>query len=681
MYFVLQNTNQVFYDDKKSFVLELSNKLSASIGNQLKDRLENYQNKMAIFTSNYQSLTPVQKKSPELNAVLFQQYSEFAAIGLFEKSPQNTWLRQFFKINSNSELASWPQDYLEKSIRSIDLEMQNELFSLSTIYDPNNRSFFLLRFPVEMQVASQTKSGFSKKFVILGVIENRVFQDLVKDYKAALNQIFVVDKKGNVYVHPESKYIGKSFAKHSVVQALMESENLSGAGDSFTDINGEAISASYVRVENSNLYIVTTTPVKEAFRAADELWFSLVVIGIAVVLIGLVLSVIFARFITNPLARLQSVAKKIGEGKFDVDIEVDSKDEVGDLAKSVKQMVSGLIERDEKLDQSKQALIQSEKMSAFGQMSAGIAHEVKNPLAGILGHAQLAKSKSHDEAIMKHIEFIEKETRRTKDIIENLMKFARAEKLELEPTNLFDTVHGAVDLVEHQLGLQGVKIFRHIETVPVVMAQSNQIQQVLLNLMMNAGHAMENCPRKELHIHLQEVNSKVQIRIEDTGSGMPPEVKERIFEPFFTTKPAGKGTGLGLAVTVGIVKDHNADIYVESEMGEGTIFFIDFEIASEQSLPESSRKKEVDVAQESNVQEEPVVFNSEVEISDENNTKTLHQEPFEEKTKNESIMDNSRDYLMDKKATTNKPKPKDLQKLDENQSDGFKVKIRRPKVK
>jgi signal transduction histidine kinase len=340
--------------------------------------------------------------------------------------------------------------------------------------------------------------------------------------------------------------------------------------------NKQEIIANYNLIAGTNLYMVVTTPQKQAFMAARDLIITVLTFGAGFLIIGLVLTFTLASRITKPLSELKEVASQIGGGDFKVEVHVKSNDEVGQLASSIDIMKKSLLERDEKIEHSKMALVQSEKMSAFGQLSAGIAHEVKNPLAGILGHAQLAKSKSKDADVTKHLDMIERETRRTKEIIENLMKFARAEKPDLTPTSLFETVSRAVDLVDHQLSLQGIKIIRDFQPTSNVNANSNQVQQVLLNLMMNAGHAMETAKTKELKVSVQDKGEIVQIRIKDSGHGMSPEVQKRIFEPFFTTKPAGKGTGLGLSVSFGIIRDHKAKIYVESKVNEGTTFFIEF---------------------------------------------------------------------------------------------------------
>ena len=495
-------------------------------------------------------------------------------------------------MNPQSKEDLWNDGELEQSLDSSPSISTKSNYQFSQIVNTKQKKFFVFAFEADLQDAKETNQGLSSPHLLVGILKAEIFSDLLSDYKEALNDAFVVDDMGRVYAHPSLSFIGSQFSNHPVVADLMSSQKNSGTGDQYTDAKNEEIVASYLRIPKSNLFVVVSTPKKEAFSAANELFLNLLIIGIGVGLIAFVLSLFFARKITKPLGQLKEAAEIIGNGDFKVDFQLNSNDEVGDLSASIRRMAKNLIERDEALDASKNALVQSEKMSAFGQISAGIAHEVKNPLAGILGHAQLAKGKTTDPDLQKHISFIEKETRRTKEIIEGLMKFSRSEKLELAPTNLFDAVHGAVDFVDHQLSLMGVQISRHIQKVGPVLGQTNQIQQVLLNLMMNAGHAMEKSEIKKLDVYLEEKDGHAQVRITDSGSGMPPEVKKRIFEPFFTTKPAGKGTGLGLSVSVGIVQDHKAKINVESEVGVGTTFIIDFPLNYSIELPASEREED-----------------------------------------------------------------------------------------
>lgn len=631
---VLWNTNRVFYQDKEAFVVEINSKLSQSVSQVMTEKVSGLISKLAIFASNYESLSPAQKKQAELNTVLFAQYEDFFHISSIRIEDKKVLWQV---SNDLSSANTWPIGYAGTLLPTLALNKSTqESLYFQRLSAPDGKPLFAMMIRAQLEKAGST-TGEVENVALVGIVKPNIFNDVVTNYKAALNTAFLVDENGFVYAHPEDSLLGQSLVKNSLVGEIRAKGKPAGAGDSYRDSKGVEIAGGYEKIGATNLYAIITTPRNEAFKAANELFKTLIVIGLGVLIVGMVLSFIFAQLITSPLKKLKAVAAEIGSGNFDVPVEVQSKDEVGDLASSISQMAVSLVERDEALENSKNALVQSEKMSAFGQLSAGIAHEVKNPLAGILGHAQLAKSKIKNDDILKHIQVIESETKRTKEIIEGLMKFARAEKLELQPHNMWDVVQGAVDLVEHQLSLQGVKINRFIQHVPCVLANGTQIQQVMLNLMMNAGHAMEECDTKELNIYLDvdEEKDVARIRIQDTGTGMPKEVADKIFEPFFTTKPAGKGTGLGLSVSVGIVKDHNAEIYVESEMGVGTTFFIDFPIAHDQTAPEAEyipkfgsdsaegghsvpAKKEEPIVQEPVVAEE-----APVELEDENDETKL----------------------------------------------------------
>lgn len=609
---VLWNTNRVFYNDKQAFVVEINSKLSQGVSQLMEEKVGSLISKLAIFASNYQSLSEQQKKQAGLNSVLFGQYEDF--YGILSVDP-STRQADWQVSNDLSPAKTWPIGYMDNLVQDIALDKATDTgLYFQRLSDPNGSPVFAIS--IRAQIEDSKNKNVLKDMVLIGLVDSNLFAAVVNNYKASLNTAFLVDASGFVYAHPNDRLLGQSMLQNQVVKEIQQKAKPAGAGDSYTNEDGDAVAAGYEKIANTNLYAVITTPRNEAFRAADELFKTLIVIGVGVLVAGLALSLIFTRLITKPLKDLKSVAAEIGAGNFEVPVAVKSRDEVGELAGSIGQMAKSLIERDDQLEHSKMALVQSEKMSAFGQLSAGIAHEVKNPLAGILGHTQLAKAKVKNEDMKKHLEIIESETRRTKEIIEGLMKFARAEKLELSPTNMWDVVQAAVDLVEHQLSLTGVKISRSVNRVPCVLANGNQIQQVMLNLMMNAGHAMEDCENKSLHIYLDHIKEEklVRLRIEDTGHGMPEDVKNKIFEPFFTTKPAGKGTGLGLSVSVGIVRDHKANIYVESEIDVGTTFFIDFPEAEEASLPEStytpkfgddSAEAQVPVADSEQVASEP----------------------------------------------------------------------------
>ncbi len=246
--------------------------------------------------------------------------------------------------------------------------------------------------------------------------------------------------------------------------------------------------------------------------------------------------------------------------------------------------------REQALAEAQLKLVQSEKMAAFGQLGAGIAHEVKNPLAGILGCAQLSLKKVEEGTpVEKNLRLIEKETKRCKAIIENLLRFARQETAILQPIQLNPVVTDAIAIVSHQLGMHRVELKHDLaEELPPVHGNANQLQQVVMNLIMNAQQAMAGDPG-QICVSTSTNGTSVDIVVADSGPGMTDEIKSRVFEPFFTTKPGGKGTGLGLSVSFGIIKDHGGEIAVESQPGRGTVFTVALPVLREHESPAVSR--------------------------------------------------------------------------------------------
>ena len=333
--------------------------------------------------------------------------------------------------------------------------------------------------------------------------------------------------------------------------------------------------------------LVVTAPRSATYLTARTLLVQLVFTGIALVGIVAIIAMVIARRLSGPIEHLSRAVDAVGAGNFDVSVKADSHDEVAQLAASFNTMAVNLRERDTRLREANAQLLQSEKMAAIGQLSAGLAHEVKNPLAGILGYAQLTRRSLQDpEVIARNLDVIERETRRCTDIISNLMRFARQEPGERVATDINVAVSRAIALVDHQLGLHKVRIETDLQSgMPQVSCNANQLQQVVMNLLINAQQVME--PAGGTARVCTRVNeAEVIIEVDDTGPGVPLDVRARIFDPFFTTKQAGKGTGLGLSVSYGLIRDHGGNIRVSDAPGGGARFTI--------SLPRESGRRSGD---------------------------------------------------------------------------------------
>ena len=214
-------------------------------------------------------------------------------------------------------------------------------------------------------------------------------------------------------------------------------------------------------------------------------------------------------------------------------------------------------------------LIQSAKMASLGTMAGGMAHELRNPLAIAQGAAQFLLEKRGDRLTRECSEKICASVRRSTDIIENLLKFSQPTPThETKPIDINIIIDETLSLVEHQILLQNIKISKNYASTKEVAGNPNQLQQVFMNLILNASHAMKNGGK--LKIITKDDDDDVEIKFVDTGYGIPKTDLERIFDPFFTTKLEERGTGLGLFVSYGIIQQHKGAIGVQSQVGKGT---------------------------------------------------------------------------------------------------------------
>ncbi len=238
-------------------------------------------------------------------------------------------------------------------------------------------------------------------------------------------------------------------------------------------------------------------------------------------------------------------------------------------------------ERTRELEKAQAQLIQSEKLASIGELAAGVAHEINNPLGVILGFSQvILKKLTQDDSLYKPLSSIEREGLRCKKIIQGLLDFSRRSPPMFQPVDLNEVVEAACELIEHQITINNVRMVKgYAPHMPKIQADANQLQQVFVNLIINAYQAMPD--GGELRITTRTVSNQVQAIFADTGLGIAPENLKHIFDPFFTTKEVGKGTGLGLSVSYGIIESHSGKIDVDSQVGVGTTFVITLPVNQE----------------------------------------------------------------------------------------------------
>jgi two-component system, NtrC family, sensor kinase len=225
---------------------------------------------------------------------------------------------------------------------------------------------------------------------------------------------------------------------------------------------------------------------------------------------------------------------------------------------------------------AEQQMAQADKLASIGQLSAGVAHEINNPLGIILGYTQLLlKDGDRGEGRYGDLKTIEKHARSCKSIVENLLNFSRKSEPEREKVHVHDIIEEVLDFMEQHANLEAPQIITDFDpTVPLMELDAKKLKQVFINLVMNAEYAVGQEGTIKITTRLNSGNNQLSIRISDTGHGIEEENLSRIFDPFFTTKPTGEGTGLGLSVSYGIIRNHGGDITVESELGKGSTFTV-----------------------------------------------------------------------------------------------------------
>lgn len=562
---------KVALKDMSSNAKEITRIYAKNISNLIEERLQTVKEKTFFIASNSSSST-IFEKAPEILAVLIFSKNNFKNAELITINP-NYQTKYSIDKNFFSSIAT---DI------NFDIVVYNqEYLNVSNLPDPIS----------EVIVYSYIDTANSENTIYSAIVIPDVILTAITSSKS--NYInYLIDNNGKILAHSDTSQIGKNILNLSLFENFFKDNVINERTMEYLDEKKEPVIGSVFKIKGSNLGVVSKILSKDAYAEAEKLKMILIFSTALVLFISALFSIFFGKTITDPILELSKTTDEIAQGNFLVSVNVTSNDEIGQLARSFLHMGMELHKREETLKETQAALVQSEKMSAFGQIGAGIAHEVKNPLTGILGHAQLANEKlakiPNSSDIIKNIEIIEKETKRCKNIIENLMRFARQEKEVLKPDDLAITVNEAVSLVDHQLSINGVKIIKNINKISEVLINSNQIEQVLMNLMLNAQHAMQDSGTKELTINTYQENDEGKnsavIEIIDTGKGISKNVINKIFEPFFTTKPAGQGTGLGLSVSYGIVKDHKGEIYVDSIEGKGTTFTIKIPIPSQEEV-------------------------------------------------------------------------------------------------
>ncbi|MEA2031682.1 MAG: ATP-binding protein [candidate division Zixibacteria bacterium] len=411
---------------------------------------------------------------------------------------------------------------------------------------------------------------------------------------ANCHQYYIELNNGEEFIELNTPVISRKEKRSRETLGMTGSNKSSGSKEYTTEVIG------------SIKLILSQKSVNEAIAASRR---GSIFTAIIVLVLSILVLIALIRVITKPVGMLVEVTDKVSRGDLTQEVNISQKDEIGHLAKTFNRMIKSLrqsrdeieeynrnledkiVERTIALKEAQSHLIQSEKMGAIGQLAAGVAHELNNPLGGILGYAQFTLEKMRKESAeedknnniegyIRYISYIETQVKRCKAIVQNLLRFSRSSSTdEVGKVDPNKTVKDTITFVEHQLRMNKIAVKTDLTPeMPEIQANEGQIQQVLTNLIINAMHASSHGSEIAIATSYSppvgEFKGTVEFKVSDKGHGISPETMKKIFEPFFTTKEVGKGTGLGLSLSYGIITNHGGEINVDSTVGEGTTFTV-----------------------------------------------------------------------------------------------------------
>ncbi|HEY6950952.1 MAG TPA: ATP-binding protein [Bacteroidota bacterium] len=328
-----------------------------------------------------------------------------------------------------------------------------------------------------------------------------------------------------------------------------------------------------------------------------------IVAAIHILLIGIFIVFFIRRFVDAPIQKLMEGTRAVSAMNLDTPIVVGTGGELGELAQSfdamrerlrlalkeINQITESLetkvAERTEELNSANQRLQRSDRLASLGQLAASVAHEINNPIFGVLNLSSLVQRIIKEdgippdrvEEVRKHVDTIVGETARVGRIVADLLAFSRRSKPQHSRTDINTVVRSTLGIIEHRLRLMDVDVQLCLAgELPVVLCDASQMQQVLINIIMNGAEACQGKEEAVVRIgtRFDERSGNIVLQISDNGDGITPENLSKVFDPFFTTKEEGKGVGLGLAVVYGIVQEHHGDIEAKSDPKTGTTFTV-----------------------------------------------------------------------------------------------------------
>lgn len=450
-----------------------------------------------------------------------------------------------------------------REIKAINEEQKEKAVLLAQLIAQENLQAFVMWDVDGVKESIENRIDENLRYVIFYDLYNRTFvnNDFIADYEDIYQYSNLpLDVKEGDYAFQYTYVVDPEDPEHEAKVRILEIEVP-------IYIQGNALRWGSIKIG------LSLKEIEEEIYHTRNL---LLLMGLGGLFLGILAATWIASRITNPIKKLVDGTHKISRGDFSLKIDIDSRDEIGNLASSFNEMSYQLMLLTKRMEEANKKLIQVEKLASIGHMSTGIAHEIRNPLTSVkLNIQKLLEKTTLDELDKAHLDISREGIAQIEKFIKELLDFARISDLNLDSFSLEQIMDGSIKMMADTLELKHITLETHYENnLPLVQVDADKLRQVFLNILHNACEAVNEGGKIDVHLStvFEDSGSKVKVEIADNGAGIPEEEWSNIFEPFYTTKASG--IGLGLAIALKIIEQHNGIIKVKSKQDLGTTFEI-----------------------------------------------------------------------------------------------------------
>lgn len=650
---VLWRTDSFVYSDRISWVEAQTRTQLGAMNRTLATELKSLQRMVA-------SLQAEDLQSKKVN---WNSLTPYYAVASFSLVGNNLEL-QSLVTKENSKASAWTRDFIKSAVGNLTDRKADMKFFIKPFQDPQRGRFVGLIFIEGSQVFALFGSG-------------EIFQSLIDAQRGALSSFSMVTSSGLTVGHSVPEYLGTVMRDDPVFKEASQSG--ASHGSNTFKLKSGALYGMYEVVPQSNLLLLSSAPVSEAMKGRQGLWWQFLLLGCGFIAVG-----------TAAMLGIKEPASTAATSAPPPAV----------ASSAAVPAVASFVDPE---------LGQKEKMEASMRVASALAHEMRGPLASILGYAQNIVAQAPGTEILQSTDSILRETRSARAVLDKLLGFAgEDEEPQKNSLKLEGPLVKALKNLDATLSLKGVKVIKNIQDASNLDLHVDAIIRALTHIFQNSIEAMERMPKKEIHVNLFEDQQGVYLEIADTGEGIEPQNLQKIFDPFFTTRSFQNHMGLGLSVAFGVFKEHQADVQVESQRGQGTKVKIRFKKSDIQAVPKAPafaaplpppreeifrEEATVELRQEpeavvpERTQTFPVIKNIEnlLELPDDNDneggavtTRPIISMPEMKALPEEDAVASPDDFPTENKV--NSPKAPASEKISEKKSrlDSFKVEIPRP---